>query len=345
MPKRCCRVLQKDVLSVASDCTGLNAAAMALESLSLPFQEEWVSDSDVAVRSVLQRNFAPKTLLSSVQEDVPNHLPVDFYSAGYPCQPFSVLGNCDGLESEDGKVLLYVLQRIRKKRPRTFLLENVKKFQKFTKAYELARDVLKALKDLALDTRGKPYYKLQAKVLNSLHHGVAQSRGRLYSVGVHDLVRDFRWPEPQAPVSLESALDPQDGSGPEWPRSKTEIRNLITCYKKLQDKGQSMRCNGIADIGMSSKWCQSSTPFSVGYAPCLTKSRCESNGYWAFSRQRKLHLTAYFRLQGICPQRLQCREDVTEAKMRAMVGNSFTVPMIAKIMDRLFSVQGSQVSL
>ena len=60
MPKRRCRVLQKDVLSVASDCTGLNAAAMALESLNLPFQEEWVSDSDVAVRSVLQSNFAPK---------------------------------------------------------------------------------------------------------------------------------------------------------------------------------------------------------------------------------------------------------------------------------------------
>ena len=84
MPKRRCRVLQKDVLSVASDCTGLNAAAMALESLNLPFQEEWVSDSDVAVRSVLQRNFAPKALLRSVQEDVPNHLPVDFFFSRLP---------------------------------------------------------------------------------------------------------------------------------------------------------------------------------------------------------------------------------------------------------------------
>ena len=162
----------------------------------------------------------------------------------------------------------------------------------------------------------------------------------MYIVGVHDPVRDFRWPEPQALVSLESALDPQDGRGPEWPRSKTEIRNLITCYKKLQDKGQSKRCNGIADIGMSSKWCQSSSSFSIGYAPCLTKSRCKSNGYWAFSRQRKLHLTEYFRLQGISPGRLQCPEDVTEAKMRGMVGNSFTVPVIAKIMDRLFFSAG-----
>ena len=150
MPKRRCRVLQKDVLSVASDCTGLNAAAMALELLGLPFQEEWVSDSDVAVRSVLQRNFAPKTLLSSVQEEVPNHLPLDFYSAGYPCQPYSKLGRGEGLESENGKVLLYVLHRIRTKLPRTFLLENVENFQKFPKAYELTTGVLKALKDLAL---------------------------------------------------------------------------------------------------------------------------------------------------------------------------------------------------
>ena len=150
MPKRRCRVLQKDVLSVASDCTGLNAAAMALESLNLPFQEEWVSDSDVAVRSVLQSNFAPKALLCSVQEGVPNHLPVDFYSAGYPCQPYSGLGTGYGVESEDVKVMLYVLQRIRLTRPRTFLLENVKKIQKFKEAYELVRNVLKALKDLAL---------------------------------------------------------------------------------------------------------------------------------------------------------------------------------------------------
>lgn len=101
-----------------------------------------------------------------------------------------------------------------------------------------------------------------------------------------------------------------------------------------------MRCDGIADIGMSSNWCQSSTPFSIGYAPCLTKSRCESNGYWSFSRQRKLHLSEYFRLQGIYPGRLQRPGDVTEAKMRAMVGNSFTVPVIAKIMDRLFYSAG-----
>ena len=150
MPKRRCRVLQKDVLSVASDCTGLNAAALALESLGLPFQEEWVSDSDVAVRRVLQRNFAPKAMLSCVQQDVPaNHLPVDFYSAGYPCQAYSKLGKGEGLESENGKVLLYVLHRIRTTLPRTFLLENVENFQKFTKEYELTVGVLKALKDLA----------------------------------------------------------------------------------------------------------------------------------------------------------------------------------------------------
>ncbi len=153
-------------------------------------------------------------------------------------------------------------------------------------------------------------------------------------------LRDFRWPEPQALVSLESALDLQDGSKAEWPRSKTEISNLISCYKKLQDKGLSMRCRGIADIGMSSNWCESSTTFNIGYAPCLTRSRCESNGYWAFSRQRKLRLTEYSRLQGICPGRLQCPEDVTEKKMRAMVGNAFTVPVIAKIMDRLFFSAG-----
>lgn len=336
MPKRRCRVLQKDVLSVASDCTGLNAAALALETLGVPFEEEWVSDSDAAVRSVLKRNFSPKAILADVRHVVPKHFGVDFYTAGYPCQSYSRLGRQEGLNSANGQVLLGVLKRICSERPRTFLLENVQDFQKFEQEFELTTNVLKAIKDHK--TR-EPRYKLHAAVLNSLHYGVAQSRTRLYIVGVHAPQRSFQWPEPQAPVSLESMLDPQLHSAPaEWPTGKTELKNLLAYYKTLKEQGQPAKCSAIADIGMSAGWCRPT--FSKGYSPCLTKGRCESNGYWSFSRQRKLHLTEYFRLQGIRPERIARPEGVAESRLRAMVGNSFTVPVIAQIADRLLFSAG-----
>lgn len=148
MPKRRCRFLEKDVLSVASDCTGLNAASLALESLSLPHQEEWVSDCDLAVRHVLAQNFAPKAILADAQNDLPNHFSIDFYSAGYPCQSFSRLGTQDGVSCGNGRVLLFVLKRIRSVKPRTFLLENVEDFQKkFKDVFDLTIDALKAIKD------------------------------------------------------------------------------------------------------------------------------------------------------------------------------------------------------
>ena len=149
MPKRRCRILHKEFLTVASHCTGLNAAALALESLDLPYKEEWVSDSDINVRRVLAHNFSPKTILEAVQDDVPpDHLPLDFYSAGYPCQSFSKLGLQDGLQSANGQVLLYVLKRVVRKRPRTFFLENVENFhKKFKDEFKLTMEVLKSMKE------------------------------------------------------------------------------------------------------------------------------------------------------------------------------------------------------
>eukprot|EP00438_Fugacium_kawagutii_P033579 Skav205229 [mRNA] locus=scaffold1794:99087:99863:+ [translate_table: standard] len=198
-------------------------------------------------------------------------------------------------------------------------------------------DLLKKVKD----KHGRPYYKLHAAILNSLNHGVAQSRGRLYIVGVHEPVRDFKWPEPQPVVPLDSALDePHGDSGrPEWPTSKTELRNLLFFYKHLTSQGMARKCNAIGDMGVSAKWCKPGA-ISFGHAPCLTKSRCQSNGYWLFSRQRRLRLSEYFRLQGIDPARIKPSAAVSETQLRAMVGNSFTVPLVAKIMDRLFFCAG-----
>jgi len=55
---------------------------------------------------------------------------------------------------------------------------------------------------------------------------------------------------------------------------------------------------------------------------------------------RPLSLTEYFRLQGIPAHRLKIPEGVSQRQMRGMIGNSFTVPVIAQIMDRLFFSSG-----
>ena len=79
---------------VGSDCTGINGAAIALESLRVPFEEIFASESDPKVRETLLHNF-PK-LRGRIYEDVrtrPNpKRRVDVYTAGFPCQSWSKIG-------------------------------------------------------------------------------------------------------------------------------------------------------------------------------------------------------------------------------------------------------------
>ena len=186
---------------------------------------------------------------------------------------------------------------------------------------------------------GRRYYPhVHFAVLNSLQHGVPQNRRRLYICAVHDPVHDFLWPDPTTPVSLESCLDPRDAlARPEYPSNRTELQNLLTCMRRLQSQSINLSCSAIADIGRSSGWGPSITH---GHCPCLIQSRCKSGGYWCFSRQRRLRLDEYLRLQGIPLGRLRIPGDVSECQVRGMIGNSFTVPLIASIADRLLFSAG-----
>jgi len=57
--------------------------------------------------------------------ELPDH---DLYVAGFPCQPFSTMGSRQGVRDKLGRGLLinHIIATLAAKRPRAFLLENVK---------------------------------------------------------------------------------------------------------------------------------------------------------------------------------------------------------------------------
>jgi len=148
--------------------------------------------------------------------DIPDH---DLLLAGFPCQPFSIagvskkisLGKAHGFACEaQGTLFFDVARIINTKRPRAFVLENVKNLQSHDKGRTF--DVIKRTLTEELG------YQIHVKVIDGAHF-VPQHRERIYIVGFRDPV-EFDWKVLQLPDkthTLAEILHRTDGTEPILP--------------------------------------------------------------------------------------------------------------------------------
>lgn len=100
---------------------------------------------------------------------------VDFITGGFPCQPYSILGSLTGLADERGEVVFNMLDVIKVKQPKYFLLENVRNFKTFSNG-EVYTQIINELK-------GFGYY-VTSDLFNTSNYGLPQTRRRLFILGV-----------------------------------------------------------------------------------------------------------------------------------------------------------------
>jgi DNA (cytosine-5)-methyltransferase 1 len=148
------------------------------------------------------------------EKNIPNH---DLLLAGFPCQPFSIagvskknaLGRAHGFEDETQGTLFFDVKRILKhKRPKAFLLENVKNLRSHDKGRTF--DVI--LRSLTEDLGYSVYYK----IIDGAHF-VPQHRERILIVGFESPVA-FDWNILNLPPkqhTLREILHRTDGLEPE----------------------------------------------------------------------------------------------------------------------------------
>lgn len=106
------------------------------------------------------------------EKDIPNH---DILLAGFPCQPFSQAGLKKGFEDSRGTLFFDIARILKEKRPKAFLLENVKQLKGHNNG-----NTLKVIIDILEDLN---YYVPNPEILNSYHFGVPQNRERIIIVG------------------------------------------------------------------------------------------------------------------------------------------------------------------
>lgn len=124
--------------------------------------------------------------------DIPDH---DILCAGFPCQPFSQAGHKrgfeDGSHSERGNLFFCIADILEAKRPRAFILENVRHLLKHDngKTFDIIRETLEDLD-----------YSVSYKVIKASEFGKPQHRPRIYIVGFDntkiDSNKEFNFPTP-----------------------------------------------------------------------------------------------------------------------------------------------------
>ena len=186
-----------NVVSFFAGCGGLD---LGFEQAG--FHVIWANEFEDHCRATYIRNH-PNTefVLGDVCKINPNLIPdCDGFIGGPPCQSWSVGGKQKGLDDERGQLFLKYIELINAKKPKFFVIENVKGMldDKFKNVFE---DFVNRL-----DNAG---YDVQWALLDAVNFRIPQNRERVFFVGFRkDMDVTFAFPIPTCnePITLEQAI-------------------------------------------------------------------------------------------------------------------------------------------
>ena len=151
------------------------------------------ADIDDHACAMYRKNFAgdrhdPKSDVTTLTDLNKAMGHVDIVLAGFPCQAFSIAGSKRGFEETRGTLFFDVARIIEDRKPRAFILENVKGLVMHRGGRTLRRiiDILKH--DLG-------YRSTRFQILNSRDFGVPQHRERVYIIGFKEGGGEFKFPK------------------------------------------------------------------------------------------------------------------------------------------------------
>ena len=290
---------------------GIGGIRLGFESVGgeCVFSSEW----NAAACQTYKANFGeqPAGDITKIEaKDIPDF---DILLGGFPCQPFSIIGDKEGFNHETQGTLFFEIERILKeKRPPAFMLENVRNF--------VAHDKGRTLKVVVehLEALG---YKVHWKVLNALDFGVPQKRERIIIVGFLDDV-DFAFPEP-IPVEERLTLsDILEENVDERYYVRKEIRN--SRLERLRDKDYPKPYISHENIAGSI------TPHP--YSSALRAGA--SANYILVNDERRPTERELLRLQGFPDD---FKVVVSYTQLRQQAGNSVAVPVIKAVAKQMIS--------
>ena len=269
----------------------------------------FASDKDEPAQQQYQRNFgiAPAgDILKVKTETVPDH---DILFAGFPCQPFSIIGDMKGKDDRRGTLFHEILRVLAAKRPKAVVLENVRQFSTINGGVVL-NEVLTGLERLG--------YAHDWRILNALDFGLPQKRERTLIVGMLDGIDLLKWPVPRKNrTSLADILEPEPD---QRHFVSPQIRTKRQAAHKPKVTPSIWHENKAGNI--------SSHPFS-----CALRAGASYN-YLLVDGERRLTPREMLRLQGF-PESFKVLG--SDGAIRKQTGNAVPVPMVRAVIREVLS--------
>jgi DNA (cytosine-5)-methyltransferase 1 len=176
-----------DKLTVVDLFAGIGGFRLGFEKAG--FKTIYSNDFDKWCKASYDGYFGPGAMdLRDITTVNPEEIPyADVITGGFPCQPFSKIGKLHGFADARGTLFFDVLRILEAKRPKAFVLENVKNLIRHD-----GGNTFKVIIDKLENVLG---YTVYHQVLNTKDYGLPQDRKRIYIVGFRDKI-EFSFPEP-----------------------------------------------------------------------------------------------------------------------------------------------------
>ena len=274
------------------------------------FSSEW----DENAAKTYHANFGERPHGDITKIDAGSIPDFDVLLGGFPCQPFSIIGDKEGFGHETQGTLFFDIERILcAKRPKAFMLENVRNLT--------AHDGGRTFKVILAHLRDAGY-DVHAKVLNALDYGVPQKRERIIICGFRRPVPDFEFPPPLPPEGRKTVADIIDAAA-ESDRSlyvRPEIRE--SRLARLKDRNFPRPYISHENVAGAI------TPHDYS---CALRAGASAN-YILVNDERRPSAREMLRIQGFPDE---FRIVVSYAQIKRQTGNSVAVPVIRAVAERV----------
>ncbi len=292
---------------------GIGGFHLAAESFGM--RCVYACDADEEARKAYEHNYGnvPEGDIRLIKENkIPDH---DLFCAGFPCQPFSIIGKRQGFDDIRGTLFFEIVRILKAKKPRAVLLENVKQLTTNDKGGTIKRIVSE------LESLG---YHVSWHVFNALDYGLPQKRERVLIAGTLDdyakFFKEFPWPKGDRKnmKPLKDILE-----------TKPDVKHFVS------DRIKNSRKETHESKYDPSIWHENKAGNVSSYPYSCALRAGASYNYLLVNGERRLSPREMLRLQGFPDSfEIVCNDSQT----RKQAGNAVPVPLVAAGIEGIIKV-------